>query len=113
MIRESLLLAQLYWKQENPTENIVTYLVLGGLLVILLVYGLAKNGIVGLSGSSQGFSRGAFRRAARAAGLAEEDADRKAEAAIDNLAEQVDTLRAERDSARQVLADMLRNAGIV
>lgn len=44
---------------------------------------------------------------------AEEDADRKAEAAIDNLAEQVDTLRAERDSARQVLADMLRNAGIV
>jgi len=64
---------------------------------------------------------------------AEEDADRESKATIDelneeigklrsaedrygeqidDLAEQVDTLRAERDNARQVLADMLRHAGL-
>jgi hypothetical protein len=32
---------------------------------------------------------------------------------IDDLAEQVDTLRAERDAARQVLADMVKQAGLV
>lgn len=71
-----LVLAQLYWKKTDPREGTTILIVLGVLVGLLLVYQIVKqlgSGKGGLSGGAGSFSRGAFRRAAREGGLAEEE----------------------------------------
>jgi len=71
MTLEALALAQTYWKRTDPSENIAVYVAVGGVLLVLVLYNVIRYGAS--SSSSHRFSRGAFRRAARAAGLSEED----------------------------------------
>lgn len=69
-------LAQTYWKKEDPKQLTYGLIVLGALLLLLFIYQLAKQGLggsAGLSGSKAGFSKGAFRRNARLAGMAEDE----------------------------------------
>lgn len=70
------ILAQLYWKKEDPRESTTILIVLGIIALVVVVYQVIKQvggqGSLG-GGSSGGFNRGSFRRAARAAGLAEEE----------------------------------------
>lgn len=70
----TLVLAQMYWKQSNPAEDAILYIVLGCIAAAFILVGIIRNGISGsLGGSGRRFSRSAFRKAARSAGLAEED----------------------------------------
>jgi c-di-GMP-binding flagellar brake protein YcgR len=70
--------AQIVWSRGNSQLGLVGAIAVGAIIVALVAYGILKNGIGGMPGplsgpSSPRFTRGAFRRAARAAGLAEEN----------------------------------------
>ena len=73
MTLDNLVLAQAYWKRENPVENDVVFVVIGILIAVLVVYAMIKSGVGGLGGGPKHFSRAAFRRAGRGAGLGEQD----------------------------------------
>ncbi len=73
---DTFVLAQLYWKQENPRESTAVLVVLGVLALLLILYQAikqAQGSRGGLSGATSAFSRGNFRRAARQAGLGEDE----------------------------------------
>lgn len=75
---QALIAAQIVWSRGNTQLGTVGAIAIGAIIVVLVVYGILKNGIGGMPGplsgpSSPHFTRGAFRRAARAAGLGEDD----------------------------------------
>lgn len=70
---------QPYWKQEDPTQNIIVFGVLGALILLAVVSSLLNKGKPGsrrssLTGGVPSFSRSAFRKAAAEAGLSDADA---------------------------------------
>jgi len=73
-----LVIAQLYWKKQDPAELglfLVGFLVL---IALVVLYQIIRNGIGGTglsdSGKASRFNRGQFRRAARQAGLGNDEA---------------------------------------
>lgn len=75
-----VLAQSIYWKQEDPGQTALFLAVIGGIALLAIVVGIARNGVsgAGLGGSgggarSAGFSKSRFRKAARQVGMAEED----------------------------------------
>ena len=69
---------QTYWKQEDPTQNLIVFGVLGALILFAIVSSLLHRGKPGkhrtsLTGGLPSYSRGAFRRAASEAGMSDAD----------------------------------------
>jgi c-di-GMP-binding flagellar brake protein YcgR len=73
-----MILAQINWSRGNTQLGLTGALVAGAVILIVLVYGFLKNGIGGMPSPLAGpsaprFTKGGFRRAARAAGLGDQD----------------------------------------
>lgn len=80
--RGQVLLAQLYWKQDNPAETTWFLVIVAALIAIPLLYSVLRNLIYGKPSESnprpspsQGFSKGAFRRKAEDYGFSGEEVD--------------------------------------
>jgi len=77
-ILSAAVLAELRWSRGNTQLGAISAIAVGVAIIALVAYSILKNGIGGLPGPLSGpvaphFTRGAFRRAARAAGLSEEN----------------------------------------
>jgi len=78
MTYDAMILAQLYWRQESSGRNTTILFVVCGVLLAAGLFYVLKNGVGDWPGlfvgpQSPHFTRSAFRRAAIAAGLSEED----------------------------------------
>lgn len=70
--------AQITWSRGNSQLSGVTAIAVGAIVLAVAIIAILKNGIGGLPGAFSGpqaphFTKGAFRKAARAAGLADSD----------------------------------------
>lgn len=69
---------QMYWKQEDPTGNLIFFVALGGVILVVLIYSLVNKGKgrslkSSLTRAAPTFSRISFRRAASHSGLSDDD----------------------------------------
>ncbi|HPG85783.1 MAG TPA: PilZ domain-containing protein [Spirochaetales bacterium] len=74
------LLAQVYWKQENPAESKYFLIIAGALFLILIGYSIIKNAVADKGAGlgqrrPQNLSGGAFRRRAEEAGFSSAEAE--------------------------------------
>ena len=74
---DTLVLAQILGKTENPGATHGTFIALGVVIGVLLIAAILRRVLGGggslMGGGSSGFNRGAFRKAARAAGLSPDE----------------------------------------
>ena len=74
------LLAQTYWKQENPLEDLIFFIIVGVLVLIALIGALVNRltggqGLLPASKPAQSLRRGAFRRRAEEFGFSTGEAE--------------------------------------
>jgi hypothetical protein len=80
-MNDTILLAQItYWKESDPRETLIFFGVLGGLIVLGILYSWLKNMAYGSgtkksSKSNKTFSRSSFRRKAYEAGFSDTESD--------------------------------------
>ncbi|HUW70112.1 MAG TPA: PilZ domain-containing protein [bacterium] len=77
-----IILAQMYWKQDNPVETTWFLVVIAALIAVPVLYSILRNLVYGKPSESnsrpspsQGFSKGAFRRKAEEHGFSGEEVE--------------------------------------
>ncbi|MFH2115347.1 MAG: PilZ domain-containing protein [Spirochaetota bacterium] len=80
-MNDTILLAQItYWKESDSRQTLIFFSVVGGLIVLGILYGWLKNAAEGGGSKKEGrstrtFSRGSFRRKAYEAGFSDTESD--------------------------------------